>query len=375
MPRLRQRDLTTFSKVLAALHAHNARATLADRILTSLHGLIPCEFTSFSLMNARSAQWHSRAMTPGVSGWPGMKIYQQFYWEDPLVRHIVGTGTSAAMKISDFVSLRQYRSSSVYSEIFGRVGCDRRIGFGVLNTPPVDLSISLNRSRRDFTEEERGLLDLLRPHVVLAYSQANAQQKILREHERERADERARLGETFGVGLAEINDRAQLLWITPRAETLLAEFFPLKGHRSAGERLPTELEAALRQAWGQRVLSASEEASLEPLNPVWYFAGPAQRRLKVRLVPTGISGRWHVLLEETGARVPVLQLGRVLGLTLREAEVLSWLKEGKTNWEIGAILGNAEKTVGKHLENIFRKLKVENRTAAVRVATENGFAG
>ena len=371
MPRLRQRDLATFSRVLEALYADNTSLTLTDRILASLQRVIPCDFASFSLMDARKARWHSRAMTPGVSGWPGMKIYQRFYWEDPLVRYIVGTGTDAAMKISDFVSLRQYRSTAVYSEIFSRVGCDRRIGFGVMNLPPVDLSISLNRSQRDFSEEERGLLDLLRPHLLLAYSQANAQQKILREH----ADERARLGETLGVGLAEINVRAQTLWITPRAEKMLAGFFPAQGHRSAGGRLPAELQAALRRVLQPGGAGTSEEALLEPWNSLWYFPGPNQRRLKVRLVLTEAQERWHLLLEETGACAAALQLARALGLTLREAEVLYWLKEGKTNWEISVILGNAEKTVGKHLESIFRKLKVENRLAAARLATEKDLGG
>ena len=371
MPRLRQRDLATFSKGLEALYAQTSHGTLADRVLASLHGVVPCDFASFSMMDARHAQWYSRAMTAGVSGWPGMEIYQQFFWKDAMVRHIVSTGDSGARRISDFISLRQYRSSSVYSEIFGRVGCDRRMGFGVLNVPPVDLSISLNRDRRDFTEEERGLLDLLRPHLVLAYSQANAQQKILQE----RDAERARLGQTFGVGLVEINDRAQPLWATPRAETLLTDFFPDRGHRPAGGQLPTELQAALGRVLPRRGGSTGGEASLKPWNPLWYFPGPDQRRLKVRLVSTEARGHWHLLLEEAGTQVPVLELARVLHLTAREAEVLYWLKEGKTNWEISSILGNAEKTVGKHLENIFRKLNVENRTAAVRVATETCLRG
>lgn len=59
-----------------------------------------------------------------------------------------------------------------------------------------------------------------------------------------------------------------------------------------------------------------------------------------------------------------------LGLTPREAEVLLWVAQGKTNGEIGSILEAATKTIGKHLENIFRKLGLETRTAATRVALE-----
>jgi DNA-binding CsgD family transcriptional regulator len=53
-----------------------------------------------------------------------------------------------------------------------------------------------------------------------------------------------------------------------------------------------------------------------------------------------------------------------LGLTLRETDVLEWVAEGKTNAEIGIILGMSPRTVQKHLEHIFEKLGVETRTAA-----------
>lgn len=58
-----------------------------------------------------------------------------------------------------------------------------------------------------------------------------------------------------------------------------------------------------------------------------------------------------------------------LGLTAREAEVLLWLSRGKTNREIGQILGISPRTVNKHLEQIFIKMGVENRaSAAARAA-------
>jgi DNA-binding CsgD family transcriptional regulator len=59
-----------------------------------------------------------------------------------------------------------------------------------------------------------------------------------------------------------------------------------------------------------------------------------------------------------------------LGLTRREVEVLTLVADGKTNAEIGMILGTSPRTVQKHLEHIFEKLGVETRTAAaVRVLT------
>jgi DNA-binding CsgD family transcriptional regulator len=61
-----------------------------------------------------------------------------------------------------------------------------------------------------------------------------------------------------------------------------------------------------------------------------------------------------------------------LGLTTREGEVLSWLSKGKTNRDIAQILGLSPRTVDKHLEQIYAKLGVENRTAAAAIATRTG---
>lgn len=63
-------------------------------------------------------------------------------------------------------------------------------------------------------------------------------------------------------------------------------------------------------------------------------------------------------------------LVQALGLTPREGEILSWVVQGKTNPEIGMILGIQLTTVKKHLESTFVKLGVENRTAAVTLALE-----
>jgi DNA-binding CsgD family transcriptional regulator len=57
-------------------------------------------------------------------------------------------------------------------------------------------------------------------------------------------------------------------------------------------------------------------------------------------------------------------------LTKREAEILSWAAQCKTTWEIAKILDISSGTVRKHLQNIYRKLGVENRTAAVLSALQ-----
>lgn len=59
-----------------------------------------------------------------------------------------------------------------------------------------------------------------------------------------------------------------------------------------------------------------------------------------------------------------------LGLTEREAEVLLWVAQGKSNGAIAIILGMAEGTVKKHLQHVFEKGGFESRGAATLKATE-----
>jgi DNA-binding NarL/FixJ family response regulator len=63
-------------------------------------------------------------------------------------------------------------------------------------------------------------------------------------------------------------------------------------------------------------------------------------------------------------------LQRVLQLTPREAETLLWVAQGKSNADIGTILGMSEKTVKQHLGSVFQKLGVEGRNAATLRALE-----
>jgi DNA-binding CsgD family transcriptional regulator len=63
------------------------------------------------------------------------------------------------------------------------------------------------------------------------------------------------------------------------------------------------------------------------------------------------------------------------GLTDREVQVLGCLAAGRSNREIAAALVISEKTVARHLSNIFTKLGVSSRTAATAWAHEHGLAG
>ncbi|MFM0737036.1 response regulator transcription factor [Paraburkholderia xenovorans] len=93
-------------------------------------------------------------------------------------------------------------------------------------------------------------------------------------------------------------------------------------------------------------------------------------RHSVRVLGRAAQGDWLLVLDEYNDATQATSLIARFGLTNREAEVLLWLSRGKTNRDIGEILGMAARTVNKHLEHVFIKLNVETRAAAAAAAVK-----
>ncbi len=93
-------------------------------------------------------------------------------------------------------------------------------------------------------------------------------------------------------------------------------------------------------------------------------------RLLGNLHDPGNEAECLLTLREESCAAVVNSLIEAFHLTMREAEVLYWVIYGKTNRDIGDILGSSHRTVNKHLEHIFEKLGVETRTSAAAVAMQ-----
>lgn len=146
---------------------------------------------------------------------------------------------------------------------------------------------------------------------------------------------------------------ARLTWQTPLARRWLPHYFD----DTPPDAVPPPLLAWLRQAAG--------DADTRPL---------ATPRGATRLV-CALQGRtadddWLVVLREVSDAATVEATMQAFGLTLRESEVLYWVVKGKTNRDIGDILGASPATVKKHLERVYDKLGVETRTAAAGLALQ-----
>jgi DNA-binding NarL/FixJ family response regulator len=163
-----------------------------------------------------------------------------------------------------------------------------------------------------------------------------------------------------GRFLLAVNRFGKIMWATPQAQKLLADSLnPASGDELA---LPEPLQQWLEQAQKGRSGSKAQAAASFPDHP------------ELRLYYMGNAGPNEFLLrlaKDSGADPPA-EFSSELGLTPREGEVLSWLSKGKTNRDIAQILGLSPRTVDKHLEQIYAKLGVENRTAAAAIAANAG---
>jgi DNA-binding CsgD family transcriptional regulator len=90
-----------------------------------------------------------------------------------------------------------------------------------------------------------------------------------------------------------------------------------------------------------------------------------------RAVLDVLTPHLHMVLSDIYRKNP--HLNRSMVLSAREKEVLEWLKQGKSSWEIAAILKISERTVNFHVGNIIQKLGVVNRAQAVAVAARSGL--
>jgi DNA-binding NarL/FixJ family response regulator len=170
-----------------------------------------------------------------------------------------------------------------------------------------------------------------------------------------RMTQSARLAlDTAGQYLFTVDLRGQLLWATPQVNQLLNSAESMLGTEPLALRLPLVLQEwfSHKPETGQQLKMPKlvQPLTIEMLNFI------DSREYLLRLTNP------HKPADDTQA------LKTQFGVTEREADVLLWIAKGKTNREIGQILDMSPRTVNKHLEQIFKKLSVENRTSAAALA-------
>jgi DNA-binding CsgD family transcriptional regulator len=343
---LRRTDLRRITEFLKDLYALADLAGFRQCLLANLPTVVPADRVSLIESNPRLRQGSGESAPAGAFDGDLARAYGQYVSQSPLLK-AYRRGEGSAVKYSDFATQRQLHRLGLYNEYLRKLDAEYRIAKGLPGRAGWMTTIQLDRSIRDFTERDRLILNVLRPHLNQSYRNAAAVSAA-------------------NVKLAQIEDSVELLarglvlltpngavqWMSPLARRWFARYFwPGDGHDGS---LPDPVARWLR--WhndlGARELPVPREPLLVPRE---------LSQLVVRFASRGAYG--VLLLEEHYRSVPPEAL-RPLGLTRRETEVLAWVAEGKTSGDIASILGIGRRAVEKHLEHIYPKLGVETRTAA-----------
>ena len=328
------------SKALLELHSSGQHTDFPTRLFASLRLCFACDFYSFNEWTDKKVERVEIYPNWDVS----LKLFKDYLSEHPSINAIYQKRLKCAVKVSDFVSLTQWRQARLYSELFRIRNQNYQLTFVSSEQLP-KLAVSLNRTSTAFSEDERSLLNLLRPHFVQAYRESRLFSYL------------NQAAEISNDGFIVVDRAWRIRYVNARGLTLLKDFFG----QEPGNSLPTRIGTWLQEKTRSRSAAESPVPDL--------IVGSDDRSLTIQTVASGEESEYRLLLRETVRRLDARPL-QSLGLTNREAEVLLWLSQGKSNSEIAIILTTKVRTIAKHLERVFAKLMVENRTAAAYAAME-----
>jgi len=346
-------DYEAIHQGLPELYRLRNVAALPDVILAVVRRLIPCIFCTYNHINHRNggltaayhpADWQSamEAIMPRMV--PHLNNH-------PVYRNVYDNGDGSPHFVSDFVSEEEWRVTP-FAAALETIGVQDSLIFCLHTSRQELIFIALNRAERSFSERDREVAEYLRPHLAAAFENAvaftAAQALTLLS---------ARAIKRSSHGVALVNGNGHILHINVLAVDLLDRFFPTGLSWKAA--LPDPL-----QAW----LKRQQQPNPLPAEPMQLEVGGSSLVIRCALLE---EEHFILLFEENRLGNKTLKL-RSMGLSNREAEVLYWVGEGKTNNEIGTILGISSRTAGKHLENVFKKIHVDTRTAAALRAKDAG---
>jgi DNA-binding CsgD family transcriptional regulator len=264
-----------------------------------------------------------------------------------------------AVALSDLIPLHQWKKTKLYNEVYSKMGMHEQM-MGVLPYARPDLcGVVVNRTRRTFTERDRSVLNVARFHISEASRKAKMCAAIP-------SPELTRAFEPLvGGSIVVLNTTGAVQFCSELAQTYFETFF------SAERPFNGELPPTVAR-WVRREITAFETDDLAVRTPQPLNVLRGERNLHIRLAGASTKTAYFLVLR---AEDPTLQLKKFssLGLGPRATEVLYWIAKGKTNGEIGTILGVRPRTIEKHVEGILAKLGVENRVTAALVATQAGL--
>ncbi len=331
--------------------------------LTILNQLVFSDIPNFHVTHVRTHQT-SITFLPDFPGFtPEVeRVIHQYFGEHPIVHHMPQT-LNGVYKVSDFISHKKLQClEGFYQQFLRPFGIEDQIVFFLpnanlgswgefLQTNTALVGFALHRPQRSFTERDRLILNLLRPHLFQAYRNVQQYQQL--------QQDLSQLQQSLNyLGLVILDGEGQIQYVATQAAVWLERYFEKP---TSSLQLPDHLWAWVKH----QVANFTDKPDLQkaccPLR-----IEQAGKRLIIRLVVELLGERYLLLLEEQA--LSLLNSLDLLGLSQRETEVLFWIMQGKENKAIATQLGIGKSTVRKHLESIYRKLGVQSRTEAIAQA-------
>jgi DNA-binding CsgD family transcriptional regulator len=325
---LPERELQGLLEMLGEVHHAEDLPGFRAALLDVLPRVIPNACTSYNEIGADGTP-----LVTLVNPVPPQSVFEawgRLGHQNPLVNRYLETRDPRATRMSDVIDIDRFRQLDLYREVFAPLGVEHQMAVTLPAPPQLVIGVVV-ADERDFTDPEKRMLDLARPHLIQAHANA-----ALRE----------RLHDVLAAVEAGLDDGGEALVVADTAGRV--------SFASAAGR------AALAQLEPDTVRDLFARGT--PPNTVLETAtGPLLARRLTR-------GATSILVFERPARSASRALLEAVGLSPREAEVLQQMMRGRTTAEIAATLEISPRTIHKHAERIYDKLGVHDRIAAVSAA-------
>jgi DNA-binding CsgD family transcriptional regulator len=362
-------DIHKLNQGIQQLYTIHNFDTFGVDTLAIIDRLIPGDLPQFHTTNFQTHQ----VLTTFLPNFYGfipkiLEVTQKYFDEHPIVHQMPQT-LNGVYKISDFITRQELHClEGLYQQFLRYLDVEDQITFFIPNANPTggdkfsgsDSTVNgftTHRTWGKFTERDRLMLNLLRSHIFQARLNAKNYQKL--------AQSCSGIQNSLDLlGAIILDGEGKVESITPQAIAWLNDYFIKSTHSF-------QLPETLRSWMNHQVKSFTANSDLiETCLPLRIQQG--ERELTIRLVIEEPGVRYMLIFQEqTRSLANFVEL---LGLTQREVDVLLCIMQGNDNKSIASILDISISTVRKHLENIYRKLNVQSRTAAIsRVLEQIGF--
>ncbi|MFL6623978.1 MAG: LuxR C-terminal-related transcriptional regulator [Sulfurifustis sp.] len=345
-----------FRKVVTAaydLHRHRDAATYAAWLLRVLTQTIDCDSALLITVDLERQDFDAIARpTDTLERIDRRNVWRWHAAEHPFVARCTASRSIRAFRLGDLAPRAQFEQTELYRTFYRPRGIEHQLLMLVATPSARWRAVALSRRDRDFSDEECAALEALWPHIMLAQRNLGRRRRVA-----DVSDIESPVAETAGVIV--ITSAAKVTVCSEQARLWITEYFDAVFIARAIS-LPETVERWVKQ----RIENEGAGRRLRPERRDPLVITRGDRCLVLDLIVDHGKNLHLLALEEVVLNAPAAAL-ETLNLTAREAEVLAWVAQGKTNREVGIILGASARTVQKHLEHIFQKIGVESRTAAV----------